>query len=435
MDKIHIVGGIQLKGSIKISGAKNAALPLMAASLLTDELLILENMPRLDDIDNMFMLLEQHGVILTREDGFVALRAQHITSITAPYEIVRRMRAAVLVLGPLMARFGEAIVSLPGGCAIGTRPVDLHIKGLEAMGAEIVIEEGYIHAKAPAGLKGVNFEFPLISVGATENLLMAACLAKGTTRLINAAKEPEVVDLANCLVAMGAQIKGIGTSVLEIEGVDSLHGATHHVLPDRIETGTYAIAAGITGGEIDLLGTNINLLPGFVETLAQAGVELTAIPGGIKAKAMASRPKSVNMETMPYPGFATDLQAQFMALMVLGTGVSEIHETIFENRFMHVSELMRFGADIAIDGSVATVTGVDHLKGAPVMATDLRASVSLVLAALAAEGESVIHRVYHLDRGYECLEEKLSACGAKIWREKETEAATHSPSPNLKVVS
>ncbi len=420
MDKIHIVGGIPLKGRIQISGAKNAALPLMAASLLTEEAINFENMPYLDDVQNMLVLLDQHGVSYTRNDGHVQLCAQKITSVTAPYELVRKMRASILVLGPLMARCREAIVSMPGGCAIGVRPVDLHIKGLEAMGAEIVIEEGYIHAKAPGGLKGADFEFPIASVTGTENLLMAATLAKGTTRLINAAKEPEVADLANCLVAMGAKISGIGTGVLEIEGVERLHGANHHVLPDRIETGTYAIAAGITGGEIDLMGTDINLLPGFAETLGEAGVDLTAIPGGIKAKAKAARPSSVNVETEPYPGFPTDLQAQFMALMSLATGECKIHETIWENRFMHVSELARFGANIAVEGSFAAVTGVEQLKGAPVMATDLRASVSLVLAALAAEGESVIHRVYHLDRGYEALEQKLSACGAKIWREKET---------------
>lgn len=431
MDQIHIVGGTPLKGRIRISGAKNAALPLMTASLLTDEKLTLNNIPDLADIACMIELLEQHGVSYDKKGDVLTLGATTITSLRAPYEIVRKMRAAILVLGPLMARFGEAVVSLPGGCAIGTRPVDLHIKGLEAMGAEIVIEEGYIHAKAPGGLKGADFEFTINSVTGTENLLMAACLAKGTTRLINAAQEPEVADLANCLVAMGAKISGIGSSVLVIEGVDRLHGATHNVLPDRIETGTYAIAAGITGGELDLVGTNINLLPGFVETLAKAGVEITSIPDGIRAKAMSARPTSVDMTTEAFPGFPTDLQAQFMALMVLGTGVSEINETIFENRFMHVSELLRFGANIAIDGSVATVTGVPHLKGAPVMATDLRASVSLVLAALAAEGESIIHRVYHLDRGYEAIEAKLSACGAKIWRTQNGEAAR----PDLKIVN
>lgn len=419
MDKIHIVGGTPLKGTIQISGAKNAALPLMAASLLSREPLVLKNTPGLADIKNMIELLSQHGVVASQEKDVLTLNAANITNLRAPYEIVRKMRAAVLVLGPLLARFGEAVVSLPGGCAIGTRPVDLHIKGLEAMGAEILIEEGYIFAKVKDRLKGADIEFPLVSVGATENLLTAACLAEGTTRLINAAMEPEVVDLANCLVAMGAKIKGIGTSTMEIEGVKSLHGTTHHVLPDRIETGTYAIAAGITGGEIDLMGTDISLLPSFVETLRSAGVEMTAIPGGIRAKATSPSPISVHMETQPYPGFATDLQAQFMALMVLGNGQSQIHETIFENRFMHVSELLRFGANISVEGSVATVTGVSELKGAPVMATDLRASVSLILAALAAKGESTIHRVYHLDRGYEAIEQKLSACGATIWRSKD----------------
>lgn len=431
MDKIHIVGGIALKGIIKISGAKNAALPLMAAALLTDGEMNFENMPYLDDVSNMLVLLDQHGVGVSRFEDCVTLCARNITSVTAPYELVRKMRASILVLGPLMARCRQAVVSMPGGCAIGVRPVDLHIKGLEAMGATIKIEEGYIHASAPNGLKGADFEFSIASVTGTENLLMAATLAKGTTRLINAAKEPEVVDLANCLVAMGARISGIGTSVLEIEGVERLHGANHSVLPDRIETGTYAIAAGITGGELDLMGTDINLLPGFVEVLAKAGVELTPIKGGIKAKAVSARPKPVDVETEPYPGFPTDLQAQFMALMTLADGECQIHETIWENRFMHVPELSRFGAKIEVEGSMATVTGVPSLSCAPVMATDLRASVSLVLAALAAEGESVIDRVYHLDRGYETLEEKLSACGAKIWRVHDGEEENQI----LKVVS
>ncbi len=421
MDRIHVVGGIALKGIINISGAKNAALPLMAAALLSNEPLELTNVPGLADIDCMIELLDQHGVSHTREDHTLKLNGHHISSVTAPYEIVRKMRAAILVLGPLVARCHEAVVSLPGGCAIGTRPVDLHIKGLEAMGAQITIQEGYIHASAPGGLKGADFEFPLVSVTGTENLMMAACLAKGTTRLINAAMEPEVIDLANCLVAMGAKISGIGSPVIEIEGVESLHGATHRVLPDRIETGTYAIAAGITGGDIQLMGTDLSLLPTFAETLRKAGVELTPIPGGIRARAVEGGIRAVDVETSPFPGFPTDLQAQYMALMVLSDGESKIHETIFENRFMHVSELTRFGAHIEVEGSYANVHGTEHINGAPVMATDLRASVSLVLAALAAHGESIIHRVYHLDRGYEAIEEKLSACGAKIWRERGSE--------------
>lgn len=420
MDRIHVIGGTALKGDIQISGAKNAALPLMTAALLTSEPLVLQNVPDLADIKCMNELLDQHGASYIRQDHQMTLHASKITSVTAPYEIVRKMRAAILVLGPLLARCHQAVVSLPGGCAIGTRPVDLHIKGLEAMGAVITIQEGYIHASAPGGLKAADFEFPLVSVTGTENLMMAACLAKGTTRLINAAMEPEVIDLGHCLMAMGAKISGLGSPVIEIEGVESLHGATHRVLPDRIETGTYAIAAAITGGDVSLMGTDIKLLPTFVETLQKTGVEVTAIPGGMRVKALGTRPKAVDVETSPFPGFPTDLQAQFMALMTICVGEAKIHETIFENRYMHVSELARFGANIAVEGSYATVDGVPELKAAPVMATDLRASVSLVLAALVAEGESIIHRVYHLDRGYEAIEQKLSACGAQIWREKGT---------------
>jgi UDP-N-acetylglucosamine 1-carboxyvinyltransferase len=432
MDRIHVVGGQTLKGQIHISGAKNAALPLMAASLLSPEPLTLTNMPQLADIGSMIELLEQHGVACDLRDHTLTMNAARITSVTAPYDIVRKMRASILALGPLVARMGEAIVSMPGGCAIGVRPVDLHIKGLEAMGAEITIEEGYIHAKAPNGLQGGDFEFPIVSVTGTENLLMAACLARGTTRLINAAQEPEVCDLAHCLVAMGAKISGIGTSTLTIEGVESLHQATHRVLPDRIETGTYAIAAAITGGEVDLLETDINLLPTFIDALRATGAEVTAIPNGIRVKGPSGAPKPVDFETQPFPGFPTDLQAQFMALMVMASGESHIHETIWENRFMHVAELARFGATIAVEGTRACVTGVEHLTAAPVMATDLRASVSLILAALVANGESIIHRVYHLDRGYERIEEKLSACGAQIWREKEV--AEEEGAPALSVV-
>ena len=431
MDKIIIRGGTPLEGKIHIGGAKNAALPLMTTALLSDEPVILTNIPNLADIECLIELLAQHGTRVERNGSELKLHASTITSVIAPYDIVRKMRASILVLGPLMARAHEAIVSLPGGCAIGTRPVDLHIKGLQAMGAEIDIREGYIHAKAPGGLKGANFNFPIVSVTGTENLLMAACLAKGYTRLINVAKEPEVCDLANCLVAMGAKISGIGTTVLEIEGVDRLSGVTHQVLPDRIETGTYAIAAAITGGKLDLVGTNIELLPTFVETLRESGIQIKSIPDGIRIEGSKDRCRSVNMETQPFPGFSTDLQAQFMALMTLGQGTSIIHETIFENRFMHVSELSRMGADITVEGSRAMVKGIVRLKGAPVMATDLRASVSLVLAGLAAEGETIVNRVYHLDRGYESLEAKLSACGANIRRAAEGEEIH----PSLKTIA
>lgn len=420
MDKISIRGGIPLSGTIEIGGAKNAALPLMAASLLTDDQLTLTNVPQLSDISSMADLLSQLGVSITLDKPrTMHLGAKDIQSTTAPYDIVRKMRASVLVLGPLVARAGEAHVSLPGGCAIGTRPIDFHLQGLEAMGAHILLEDGYVHVKAPHGLRGATFTFPIISVTGTENLMMAASLAKGQTRLLNAAREPEVGDLAHCLNAMGAKISGIGTDTLVIEGVDRLHGANHRVISDRIEAGTYAIAAGITGGKIHLKGADLSLIPIVTALLERAGVTIEDREDGLLVTAPPGPLQGVDVMTEPFPGFATDLQAQWMALMSVSGGASLITETIFENRFMHVPELCRMGANITIHGASALVRGVPQLKGAPVMATDLRASVSLVLAGLAAEGTTVISRVYHLDRGYEDVEEKLRACGAIIERMKE----------------
>ena len=424
MDKICIRGGHLLSGKLPVSGAKNAALPLLAASLLTDETLTLSNLPRLADITTMGNLLEQHGVeikvVKNGDDGLggrtATLMASEITSTTAPYDLVRKMRASVLVLGPLVARCGEAQVSLPGGCAIGTRPVDLHLHGLEQLGAEIELKEGYIHARAPKGLTGGRVVFPKVSVGATENLLMAASLAKGETVLINAAREPEVMDLANCLTAMGAQIEGIGGDTLTINGVGELHGASHKVIADRIEAGTYAMAAAITGGELELVGASIDTLEAMVTVLSGAGIEFSQTSDGLLVSRRNSVLKGVDAMTEPYPGFPTDLQAQMMAMMCVAEGAAMVTETIFENRFMHVPELTRMGAEITVHGSSALVRGVKRLTGAPVMATDLRASVSLVLAGLAAEGETVLNRVYHLDRGYENLEAKLAACGADIER-------------------
>lgn len=419
MQKIKIIGGTPLHGKITVSGAKNAALPLMCASLLTKEVLTLHNVPQLNDIFTLTDLLAHMGTEITHPNAAdphtLTLQAATLHDSVAPYELVRKMRASVLVLGPLVARTGFAQVSLPGGCAIGTRPIDLHIKGLEQMGAEIELSEGYVRAKAPHGLKGTTFSFPVISVTGTENLMMAACLAKGTTRLINAALEPEVVDLGQCLVAMGAKISGLGTSVIEIEGVEELHGATHKILPDRIEMGTYIMAAGITGGDIEILGGDLKLIPTVINALEQMGITLTPTNDGFRAKG-PKRLQALDITTEPFPGFATDLQAQFMALMTLAEGTSIIRETIFENRFMHVPELNRMGADITVIANAAIVRGKTCIKGAPVMATDLRASVSLVLAALAAAGETVISRIYHLDRGYEKVESKLKACGANIER-------------------
>lgn len=418
MDKIRVKGGRTLKGSIQISGAKNAALPLMATCLLTDETVTLQNTPLLSDVRSMMELLAQFGVDvnLNESSKTVSFNAKGLTNTTAPYDLVRKMRASVLVLGPLVGRHGEAHVSLPGGCAIGTRPIDLHIKGLQALGAEIELGEGYIHAKAPQGLHGADFTFSVVSVTGTENLMMAATLAKGKTRLINAAREPEIVDLANCLNGMGAKITGMGTDTITIEGVEKLHGYTHRILPDRIELGTYAIAAAITHGDILLEGGDINLIPSFASMLEQSGVKLTQKENGLQVTSLNGKNVGVDIMTEPFPGFATDLQAQAMSLMCTAEGASMITESIFENRFMHVPELCRMGANITVHGSSALVRGVPHLIGAPVMATDLRASVSLVLAGLVAQGETIINRVYHLDRGYEGLEEKLSNCGAEIER-------------------
>ena len=422
MDRICIRGGVPLEGTIPISGAKNAALPLMAASLLTPDTLTLRNVPALADVATMANLLVQLGVSVERGgDGpdaghVVELTATHITSSIAPYDIVRKMRASVLVLGPLVARCGRARVSLPGGCAIGTRPVDLHIKGLQRLGAEVELHEGYIEARAPKGLRGAEIAFPAVSVGATENLLMAATLADGETLLINAAREPEISDLADCLVAMGARIEGIGSDRLRISGVARLHGTTHSIIPDRIETGTYIMAAAATDGEVRLIGTRLDIVASVARVLEGAGIDVSESADGLVVRRRSDRLDGVDIMTEPYPGFPTDLQAQVMALMTTANGASMITETIFENRFMHVPELARMGANINVHGASALVRGVPRLMGAPVMATDLRASVSLVVAGLAAAGETVINRVYHLDRGYERLEEKLAGCNARIER-------------------
>ena len=419
MDQILIRGGRPLCGAVPISGAKNAALPLMAACLLTPETLTLDNLPALADIVTMSHLLAQHGVSLAPQDNVsrtVAFTAGHIASTTAPYDLVRKMRASVLVLGPLVARCGVARVSLPGGCSIGTRPVDLHLKGLERLGAEVELNEGYIEARAPKGLRGAEIVFPTVSVGATENLLMAATLAEGETVLVNAAREPEIADLAACLAAMGARIRGIGTDRLTVSGVTSLKPARHRVIPDRIETGTYMMAAAATGGEITLEGARLDHVAAVARILEPAEIDVTECAGGLKVRRRNGRIAGIDVMTEPFPGFPTDLQAQIMALMTTADGASMITETIFENRFMHVPELMRMGANITVHGASAHVRGVAALKGAPVMATDLRASVSLIIAGLVADGETIVNRVYHLDRGYERIEEKLAACGARIER-------------------
>jgi UDP-N-acetylglucosamine 1-carboxyvinyltransferase len=417
MDKIRIRGGRPLSGEIVIGGAKNAALPLMAAGLLTDQRLVLTNVPRLADIDTMTSLLSQHGIAVepVGNEGRSLSLGGAISSTEAPYDIVRKMRASVLVLGPLLARCQEARVSLPGGCAIGTRPVDLHLKGLEQMGARIELSAGYINATAPGGLRGATIVLPFASVGATENLMMAASLANGQTTIANAAREPEIGDLANCLVAMGARIEGIGTGTLVIEGVGSLHGATHPIIPDRIETGTYACAAAITGGTVLLRGADLAHLSAVQAVLDSAGVELDAVADGVRVTRRNGL-HGTDAMTEPYPGFPTDMQAQFLVLMSVAEGAAMVTETIFENRFMHVSELTRMGARINVHGASAIVRGVASLSGAPVMATDLRASASLVIAGLAAVGDTVVNRVYHLDRGYEALEQKLAACGADVER-------------------
>jgi UDP-N-acetylglucosamine 1-carboxyvinyltransferase len=422
MDSILVKGGGSLHGEIPIAGAKNACLTLMPATLLTDEPLTLINAPRLSDIRTMSQLLQSLGAEVTAlQDGKVlALSSHALWSQKAEYDIVRKMRASILVLGPLLARYGHAVVSLPGGCAIGARPVDIHLSALEAMGAELELRDGYVHAKAPKGLRGGRVDFRFASVGATENALMAASLAKGTTVLNNAAREPEIVDLAKCLRAMGAQIDGEGTERITVEGVDRLHGATHSVVSDRIELGTYMLAPAICGGEVTLLGGRMNLLEAFCERLDAAGVSVTESAAGLTVSRKNADIRAVNVTTAPFPGFPTDLQAQMMALLCTAGGTSVLEETVFENRFMHAPELTRMGADIEVHGGTATVKGVDRLKGAPVMATDLRASVSLILAGLAAEGETKVARVYHLDRGYEHVEEKLSAVGARIERISDT---------------
>ncbi|OEJ67186.1 UDP-N-acetylglucosamine 1-carboxyvinyltransferase [Magnetovibrio blakemorei] len=428
MDQIVIRGGNPLKGIIPIGGAKNAALPLMAASLLTDGVLRLSNLPHLADISTMAHLLGDMGVSIAMEgdapDGgpigrVFALDASGLTQTTAPYDLVRRMRASVLVLGPLVAKHGHARVSLPGGCAIGTRPVDLHLKALEALGAEIQLSEGYVEAKAPNGLKGGHVLFSNVTVGGTENILMAACLAKGETVISNAAREPEVTDLAHCLVAMGAKIDGIGTDTLKVQGCESLHGADYTVVVDRIEMASYAVAAAVTGGDVVLKGGRLDLIEAVVDVMRRAGVDIEEVEGGLRVSRKNGAIKGFDVMTEPYPGFPTDMQAQMMVLASVAEGASMITETIFENRFMHVPELVRMGADINVHGRSAIVRGVKKLSGAQVMATDLRASSSLVLAALVAEGTTQISRVYHLDRGYERLEEKLAACGAEIERVRE----------------
>ncbi|MGE5648721.1 UDP-N-acetylglucosamine 1-carboxyvinyltransferase [Noviherbaspirillum sp. UKPF54] len=416
MDKLLITGGNRLSGDITISGAKNAALPILCAGLLTADTVQLSNVPHLQDVSTMTKLLRQMGLRIEQDGDRMALNGAAIDKCEAPYELVKTMRAAILVLGPLVARFGEAKVSLPGGCAIGSRPVDQHIKGLQAMGAEITIEAGYIHAKAKR-LKGSRIVTDMITVTGTENLLMAAVLAEGETVLENAAREPEVTDLANLLVAMGANISGIGTDRLVVQGVDKLHGASHTVIADRIETGTFLCAVAAAGGDVTLKNTRSDFLDVALDKLREAGAILTSGPDWLRVQ-MAARPKAVSFRTTEYPGFPTDMQAQFMAMNCIADGSSHVTETIFENRFMHVQELNRLGASIDIDGHTAIVRGVEKLVGAPVMATDLRASASLVIAGLAAQGETLIDRIYHLDRGYDRMEAKLSAVGANIQRVK-----------------
>ncbi|HYA20870.1 MAG TPA: UDP-N-acetylglucosamine 1-carboxyvinyltransferase [Burkholderiales bacterium] len=415
MDKLVILGGAPLSGEVRISGAKNAALPILCASLLTHEPLQIGNLPHLQDVTTMLRLLAQMGVAVSLQEKMtVELTAASLTNLLAPYELVKTMRASILVLGPMLARAGEARVSLPGGCAIGVRPVDLHIKGLQAMGAEIDIDHGYIHARAKR-LKGARIFMDLVSVTGTENLMMAATLAQGTTVIENAAREPEVVDLANCLNAMGANIRGAGSDMISIEGSDLLHGARYRIMPDRIETGTFLVAAAAAGGRIHLKDTRPDILDAVLEKLREAGSEIKSGDDWVSLK-MNGELKAVNVRTAPYPGFPTDMQAQFTVLNSVARGTSTVTETIFENRFMHVQELKRMGAEIEVEGNSAMVKGVAQLDGAKVMATDLRASASLVLAGMIARGETVVDRVYHLDRGYECIEEKLLQLGANIRR-------------------
>ncbi|MBT8154648.1 UDP-N-acetylglucosamine 1-carboxyvinyltransferase [Epibacterium ulvae] len=422
MDSIVVTGNGPLNGQIEIAGAKNACLTLMPATLLTEEPLTLTNAPRLSDIRTMTVLLQSLGAEVSALQGgkVLAMSSHDIHNHTAEYDIVRKMRASILVLGPMLARDGHAVVSLPGGCAIGARPVDLHLKALEALGAELELKDGYVHAKAPGGrLKGGTIDFPFASVGATENALLAAVLAKGTTVINNAAREPEIVDLVQCLRKMGAQIEGEGASTVIVQGVDRLNGATHPVVADRIELGTYMLAPAICGGQVELLGGSMDLIGAFVEKLEATGVSVEATQNGVMVTRKNGRVQAVDVTTEPFPGFPTDLQAQMMALLCTAEGTSVLEEKIFENRFMHAPELMRMGAQIEVSGGTATVTGVEKLKGAPVMATDLRASVSLILAGLAAEGETRVSRVYHLDRGYEKVVRKLSGVGAQIERVKD----------------
>ncbi len=418
MDKLIITGGARLDGEIRISGAKNSALPILAATLLADEPVTVRNLPHLHDITTMIELFGRMGVQPVIDEKLsVEVDASTIKTLVAPYELVKTMRASILVLGPMVARFGQAEVALPGGCAIGTRPVDLHIRGLEAMGAHIEVEGGYIKARAPeGGLRGAHYCFDTVSVTGTENILMAATLANGRTVIDNAAREPEVVDLANMLIAMGARIEGAGTSTITVDGVARLHGASYAVMPDRIETGTYLVAAAVTGGRVKVKDTDPSILEAVLLKLQEAGAEVTTGANWIELNMHGRRPKAVNVRTAPYPAFPTDMQAQFIALNTVAEGTGTVIETIFENRFMHVLEMQRLGAHIQVEGNTAIVTGVEHLKGAPVMATDLRASASLVIAGLVAEGDTLIDRIYHIDRGYECIEEKLQLLGAKIRR-------------------
>jgi len=418
MDKLIITGGNSLNGEIRISGAKNSALPILAATLLADTPVTVANLPHLHDITTMIELFGRMGVQpIIGEKLNVEVDASSIKTLVAPYELVKTMRASILVLGPMVARFGEAEVALPGGCAIGSRPVDLHLRGLEAMGAKITVEGGYIKAKAPAGgLRGAHYYFDTVSVTGTENVLMAATLAKGRSVIQNAAREPEVVDLANCLIAMGANIKGAGTDTITVEGVERLGGATYSVLPDRIETGSYLVAAAATRGRVKLKDTDPTILEAVLAKLEEAGAHISTGSNWIELDMKGNRPRAVNIRTAPYPAFPTDMQAQFISMNAVAEGTGTVVETIFENRFMHVHEMVRMGANIAIEGNAAIVTGVPRLKAAPVMATDLRASASLVIAALVAEGDTLIDRIYHIDRGYECIEEKFQLLGAKIRR-------------------
>jgi UDP-N-acetylglucosamine 1-carboxyvinyltransferase len=416
MDRLIVTGGVPLKGEVRISGAKNAALPLLVASLLTDETLRVGNVPHLQDITTTMELLGRIGVRLTVDEKMVVeADASQVTSLCAPYELVKTMRASILVLGPLLARFGEAEVSMPGGCAIGSRPVNLHIKGLQAMGAEILLEAGYVRAKARR-LKGARVFMDQVSVTGTENIMMAATLASGTTVIENAAREPEVTDLAKCLTTMGARITGAGTDLITIEGVERLHGGSHEVIADRIETGTYLVAGAMTRGDVRLRQTDPGLLLAVLEKLREAGAEIEVGTDSLHLRMHGRRPRAVSVCTAPYPAFPTDMQAQFVAMNAIAEGAGTVTETVFENRFMHVQELQRMGADIEMKGNTAFVRGVERLKGAPVMATDLRASASLALAGLVAEGETVVDRIYHIDRGYECIEEKLAQLGARIRR-------------------